>query len=193
MGLYITLEDVKVRLAKKVRFTENPDHDDDAMPVALAKRLINEAEGQVEQVLSQRYAAPFQTQAGQPFRCLPERPTKEILRTLCELKAVMRILETDFGSGTAVDGSKYMENLEKRYKAIVEELLERKEDDVKSYINWKRPPLPGLMLAAHNELTDDGYSGEVVHVTDGRGGYAADQVNDPSQSFWHATLDDMLE
>jgi len=72
MPLYITLEDVRLRLIGKVRFTTNP-LDENKMSETLANRLIDEAEGQVELDLSPRYAAPFQTVSGTAFSNLPER------------------------------------------------------------------------------------------------------------------------
>lgn len=191
MGLYISFEDLKVRVEGKVRFTEDPEADPDLMPVKLAKRLINEAEGQVELSLMQRYQIPFQTSLGEPFQSLPTRPTKELLRTLCELKAVSRVLETDFGQGTTVDAEKYKEKIDNRYKAIVKDLLERHKDDVTSYVNWVRPPLPGIMLAAHNEQ-DDGFDGYLVNTTGSRENFAAGQINDPSVTIWNVHDEDCI-
>ncbi len=188
MPLYTQFQAVRLRLVGKVSFSEDGD-DDNKMSVALAKRLMNEAEGQVEQDLSPRYAAPFQTECGAPFSQLPIRPTQEIIATLCELQSVIRILETDFGRGSAVDGDKYSKKLRERYTDIVEKrILALKED---SYQNWKFPPLPGLRLGDYNLKADDGYSGTLIHKTAGIGNYAAEQINDPGETFWNATWNDV--
>lgn len=191
MSLYIKFEDVRVRLLGKVRFTYD-ENEENMMSIALAKRLINEAEGDVEQDLSRRYAAPFQTIDGKPFQDLPARPTSEILRTLCELKAVVRILETDFGMGSAVDASKYSESIEKRYKAIIDkQLAERKFNGEERPGQWLYPPLPGVMLAPHNMEADDGFAGQILTTGDHYGDYPAAQINNPSQSFTNGTIDDI--
>lgn len=188
MGKYIGLEALKIRLAGKVRFTEDPDNQPDRMPVSLANRLISEAEGHVEYDLSPRYEAPFQTDAGLAFDKLPDRPTKETLRTMCELQAVLRVLETDFGSGSAVNAKAYTESLEKRYGKMVERILEKRKEHSQV---WKYPPLPCLRLAYFNEAGDTGYTGQVIvtNVT-GDGGYPAKQINDPSEDFLNGRLDE---
>lgn len=189
MGQYILFEDVRLRLIGKVRFTED-DSDENKMQITLADRLINEAEGQVEQDLSPRYAAPFQTDSGASFDSLPDRPTKEILKTLCELKAVMRILETDFGTGTAVDGEKYIRRIEARYDKIINERLLAKVDGAKDQRQWAFPPLPGLKKNWFNTQADDGYAGMVLVTSQGDGAYPSKQINDPSETFWSGMLDD---
>lgn len=188
MGLYITEDDVIVRLVGKVRFTDDPD-DENQMPFSLLRRLINEAEGQVEYDLSQRYEAPFQTIDGAAFSNLPERPTKEILRTLCELNAVMRVLETDFGKGTIVNGDAYAEKVEQRYHKILDRIMKRKRND--EMMGWQFPPLSGLKLSYFNTEADDGYAGMVLLTSRGDGDYPASQINDPSQSYVNASLDDL--
>ena len=179
MGLYISLEDVRLRLIGKVRFTDS-ETDENKMPETLANRLIAEAEGQVEYDLSPRYLAPFQTDAGESFAKLPERPTKNFLRTMCELMACIRILETDFGSGTAIDGEKYAEKLRARYDMMVRDLLLRKTDGGTEALGFARPPLTGLKLNYMNELADDGFMGSVLVTSRGDGAYPAIQINDPS-------------
>lgn len=185
MGLYVTFEQVRLRLVGKVRFTED-EGEENLMHVTLAGRLINEAEGQVEQDLSPRYAAPFVTDAGAPFAQLHDRPTKEILRTLCELQACMRILETDFGSGSAANGEKYMAALKKRYDEVTERLLSKRKDGAVTGQGFMYPPLPGLKLNYMNEKADDGYMGTVI-VASGSPlpGYASGQINDPAETFWN--------
>lgn len=190
MALYIEFEDVRLRLVGKVRFTDDPETDENKMPEALAERLIDEAEGQVEQDLSPRYAAPFVETTAGTFAALPDRPTKNILRTLCELKACIRILETDFGSGTAIDAAKYIKSLEDRYKSIINEnILAKFDDEYKSSRQWKFPPLPGLKKNWFNKQADDGYVGVGPLVTsDSSGDYAEGQINDPSQDFFNGRI-----
>jgi len=185
MPQYITFEDVRLRLIGKVQFTTDVN-DDNKMLQALAERLIDEAEGVVEYDLSPRYYAPFQTDAEAPFADLSLNPTKQILKTLCELKAVERILETDFGSGTAVQGDKYMKSVADRYKTMTENLLAKKKDGATDSQGWKYPPLPGLRLNYMNTAADDGYMGSVI-VANGSDsqGYARGQVNDPAFNFWN--------
>lgn len=181
MPLYCRLQQVKLRLIGKVLFTEN-DEDENAMSVSLALRLMNEAEGQVEQDLSPRYMAPFQTVNGGSFSQLPERPTQEIIRTLCELQSVIRILETNFGSGSVVNAEKYTRTINKRYQDIIDKRILPMVED--SYNTWKFPPLPGLMLNYFNRAADDGYKGTLIQVSDGVGAYAAEQINQPGTSYW---------
>lgn len=154
---------------------------------ALAERLIDEAEGMVELDLSPRYFAPFVGDGeGGTYASVPSRPTSEVIRTLCELKACIRILETDFGSGTAVNGDKYKEGLEKRYKEMVERLLAKRKDGSAESQGWMYPPLPGLKLNYMGELSDDGFFGRVLIASGSPSqGYAAGQVNDPGLTFWN--------
>lgn len=188
MGRYIKFEAVRLRLVGKVRFTDNPN-EENKMSRSLADRLINEAESQVEQDLSPRYSSPFQTQEDQDFNKLPERPTREILTTLCELKSVIRVLETDFGAGTAVDADKYIGRLEARYKKIVEEKVLAKVENAGDSRQWAFPPLPGLKLNWFNTQADDGYAGMVYVTSQGDGDYPSKQINDPSETFWNSELD----
>lgn len=184
-ALYITFEAVRVRLIGKVKFTEDED-DENKMHVDLALRLIEEAEGAVEQALSPRYLAPFQGDGEGAFSGLPDRPTSEILRTLCELQSVIRILETDFGSGTAVQGDKYRESIQKRYDKMVEDLLAKRKDGGVESQGWRYPPLPGLALNYQNTEADDGYMGTVIVANGSESqGYARGQINDPSNSYWN--------
>ena len=187
MGLYCKFQQVKLRLIGKVRFTEN-EEDGNLMPIALANRLISEAEGQVEMDLSPRYMAPFQTIEGAPYSSLPVRPTQEVIRTLAELQSVIRILETDFGSGTPVDGENYAKKLRERYKEILDNILALKDG---SYQTWKLPPLPGLRLNWNNMACDDGYAGTAYNTSEGVGDYAAQQINQPSANWWNVSWSDV--
>lgn len=186
--LYTKVNDVKLRLAGKVRFTDDPDTEPDKMPNALLKRLISEAEGDVEHDLSPRYIAPFQTIDGTAFSNLPERPTRDVIRTLAELKSVVRVLETDFGSGTAVNGDNYAESTQKRYDKMIGKLLEKRPG---SFNQWAYPPLPSLRLNYMNEPADDGYAGRILVTSQGDGGFPAKQINDPSENFWNGDVDDL--
>lgn len=156
----------------------------------LANRLIEEAEGQVEMDLSPRYYAPFQTDDGGAFSTLPDRPTKNILRTLVELMSCIRILETDFGTGTIVDAEPYIEKIRARYDSIVRDLLVRKTDGGQESQGFAKPPLPSLKLNYMNESADDGFMGSVLVTTQGDGSYPQKQINDPSENFWNGSLDD---
>lgn len=199
MGAYISQTEVLVRLAGKVRVTDNPDAEPNRLPLLLLNRLIVEAESQVEQDLSTRYAAPFVTVDGGAFSQLPERPTRFILKTLCELMAVLRVLETDFGRGSGIDGSKYGENLMKRYNRMVfgdpdlkiAGLVSIREN---SFNTFSTPPLPRLMSNYQVAKADTGFAGYVTH-TGGRGnpGFPSEQINDPGENFWsgfvHSDID----
>lgn len=192
MPLYTRFEQVRLRVIGKVRFAEGAEEDDEnLMPIGLAKRLMNEAEGQVEQDLAPRYLAPFQTCDGLPFSQLPQRPTQEIIATLCELLSVCRLLETDFGRGTTTNADKYIEKLQARYNDIIKNrILALKAD---SYQNWRFPPLPGLRLSPFNATCDDGYSGTpMVYSPSGESdSFPSARMNDPSHSYWNITLEDL--
>lgn len=186
MGLYVNDFEVKDRLRGKVRFTDDPN-DENLMSTRLLRRLIIEAEGQVEHDLSPRYGAPFQTHDGQAFQFLPERPTKELIRTLVELKSVLRVLETDFGTGGVIEGESYMKRTEDRYKSIIKQLLDRRDMDQNQ---WLYPPLPGLRLNDHNTEADDGLRGLVINTNEEEY-YAGGQVNDPSKTWFNVTWDEI--
>ena len=127
MALYTRYTEVVKRLQGKVEIVEQSD-DDNAMTVDLVNRLINESEGIVEFDLSPRYAAPFQTHSGQSFINLPERPTKEIIRSLCEIKSVVHILVYDFGMGGATDSEEYIKQLKAEYKEIHDKLIKSRQN-----------------------------------------------------------------
>lgn len=186
MGIYIREIDVEDRVRGKVRFTDDPDSED-KMSRRLLRRLIAEAEGQVELDLSPRYAAPFQTRDGQPFSSLPERPTKEYIRTMCELQAVLRVLETDFGTG-AINSEDYVKKTQERYTSMVDRLIKLRMDDYQN--QWLYPPLPSLRLNTHNTEADDGFRGMVINTSEGID-YASQQINDPSLTWWNVSWDDI--
>lgn len=187
MGRYINSDAVIIRLRGKVKVTENPDENPDRLPLILLNRLINEAEGQVEWDLSTRYAAPFQGMNGESFGSVPDRPTREILRTLCELLAVIRVLETDFGRGSVIDASKYSESTQARYTKMVDSLIELRQG---TFNTFRRPPLPGLKPNYMVSACDNGFAGYVTRTDDtGQGGFPALQINDPQETFWNGFID----
>jgi hypothetical protein len=190
VGQYINTDDVVIRLIGKVEFTSDLN-DVNRMQTTLLARLISESEGHVEYDLSPRYATPFTTIGGHPFKgFLRDRPTNDLIRTMCELQAVIRVLETDFGRGTVVDSDKYAERLEKRYEKMLERLLRRKggnSGDIQT--GWSYPPLPNLALSYFNTEADDGYSGQVLVTSSGLGSFPLTRINDPSENFFNADLD----
>jgi hypothetical protein len=193
MPLYTRFEQVRLRVIGKIRFAPEGEEEENEnlMPISLAKRLMNEAEGQVEQDLSPRYFAPFQTPEGQPFSQLPIRPTQEVIATLCELQSVIRLLETDFGRGSVVNADKYSEALRVRYDAIIKNrILARKAE---SYQNWAFPPLPGMRLQPFNSTCDDGYSGTpmVVQPSGNSASFPSQRMNDPRDTYWNIGWDDI--
>lgn len=187
MGLYIQNADVEIRLVGKVRFTDN-DEEENKMSRRFLARLINEAEGQVELDLSPRYEVPFQTADGRGFMFLPDRPTRNILRTLCEVQSVSLVLDTDFGRGSVVDADKYCEALRKRYKQILADLLAKKqfEGDAQAGLGWAKPPMTNLMLSYFNTEADDGFAGMVLNSSRTHGYYTEEQINNPAESFWNS-------
>jgi hypothetical protein len=181
MGLYISIQEVKVRLIGKVSFDDSGS-DDNTLPTQLAQTLINQAEGDVELDLSQRYQAPFQTDSGQPFNQLPLRPTRLVIKTMCLNKACLYILDTDFGRGSAVSGEEYVKGLSKQYDRLLERCTSIFEDDFRQ---WKYPPLPSLMLTPSNAASDDGFAGQIYVTGSREGAYAGNNVNDPGHNFWN--------
>jgi hypothetical protein len=195
VGRYINSEAVIVRLRGKVKVTSNPEQEPDRLPLLLLNRLINEAEGNVEQDLSTRYEAPFATQSDGPFASLPERPTKEILRTLCELLSVVRVLETDFGRGSGLDGMKYAQNCQDRYDKMLWGDSEKKRPGLlsireNSYNVFITPPLPGLKSNYQVSQADNGFVGFFGRTdsVDSMGDYALEQINNPGENFWNGHI-----
>lgn len=189
MGLYVSQEEIKLRVYGKIRFTEDLDNPEnqDKMPIALLRKLIDEAEGQVEADLLIRYSAPFQTVDGQAFDKLP-RPTRSYLRTMCELMAIVRLMETDFGRATGTAGEEFAKMSQKRYDAMLKTLVEVKDGSFNIFV---RPPLEGLMLGYHNEEADHGFRGRVLTVnTTADGDYPSKQINDPSEDFVNGVIDE---
>ena len=188
MGKYANDNDVLLRLQGKVRVTDDPEGDEGLMTSTLFRRLETEAESQLEFDLSERYAAPFAAVGGAAYETLPDSPTKNTIRRLATLLTVVYVLDTDFGRGTIVDGDKYKESQQKQYDKIIERLLEKRDVGGPTG-QWRYPPLPGLQLAAHNEVADDGFYGSVLVTTQGDGDYPKKQINDPSETFFGGKID----
>lgn len=188
MARYINRADIKVRLEGKVKF-DPTGADPSKMSDALLDRLISEAESQVELDLSPRYEVGFKGICDESFTTLPTM-TRDMIRTLCELQSVIRVLETDFGRGTSVDGERYSKPLGDRYKDYIEnKLLKKKmakEDDESG--QWKYPPLPNLKLAYFNTEADDGYMGMVINTSRGIGSYPIEQINSPGENWWTGVI-----
>jgi hypothetical protein len=106
------------------------------------------------------------------------------------MQSVIRVLEIDFGRGSAVDGAKYIERMQDRYKSVVDEkLLKKKDIQGHESQQWKYPPL-ALKLNYFNTEADDGYMGQVLNTTTTVPQYAQFQINDPSESWWNGIFDD---
>jgi hypothetical protein len=188
VGLYTRQNRVVSLLEGKIRFTSDVS-DENKFSFTLLKTLIDQAESDVELDLSPRYAAPFQTDQGQPFSQLPLRPTQNYIMTLCELMSCIRVLETDFGRAMLDGGDKYAKVQQDRYKAMLDRLTERRKVSGEETLQWKYPPLPGLMLSYMNDQGDDGFAGRVYVTSDGRGDYPSSQINSPSENFWTGEID----
>jgi len=186
MGRYISYEEIRVRTLGKVKYTTS-ELDENKMHVDLANALINEGEVQVELDLSPRYEAPFQGLNGEAFSTLPT-PTKLLIKALCELQGVMKILDTDFGRGTVAGAEKYYETLEKRYDRIIKQTMEYRGGEYGN--GWKYPPLPGLKLMWGNAQGDSGFVGEVLVIgpSGDSDSFPSRRVNDPSKTFLYGEL-----
>lgn len=182
MPKYHTTEQVETRLLGKVKFTDS-DEEPNRMSRRLLRSLMDEAEGEVERSLSPRYAAPFVTDDGGAFRLLPGT-TQQVIQTACKLLSCVKVLETDFGRGTAVKGDNYKSEIEKRYKQIIDKELKRREDEQRFFY----PPLTSLKLSYQNDPGDTGFSGYISLTSRGVGDFPAAQINDPQETFWNGTL-----
>lgn len=181
--LYTTTKSVRVRLANKVQFQSDPDEClEGELSDELFLQLIRDAETSVEQDLRSRYAIPFRSVRQNSFVGLPDH-TQRAIRMVCDMKAVITVLTTDFGRGSHIDSSNYSQKLEDTYMAEVRKLLgQDMEGQTRERFRFS-PPLEDLMLAGTNAAADDGYKGKIL-VTGGRrqssGAYAENQINDPS-------------
>jgi hypothetical protein len=189
MGKYCAAEAVKVRVRGKVKFSAPGEVDENKMGLDLLNVLISEAESQLEIDLMDRYEIPFQTIAGEPFAKLPEN-TKVTLKNLAELLSMIRVLETDFGRGTSVNGDKYTEACQKRYNQVVAQLVQKRKVNGEETRQWERMPLNNLK-ASYNNQGDNGFRGRVhntstiTHQAD----YAAKQINSPGENIFNGIID----
>lgn len=184
MGKYIVEVDVERFTRGKVEYTDDPA-DLNRYERALLKQMIDEAEGEVEMDLMPRYDVPFKGRDEAPFSKLPDT-TKNVIRALCRLKATMKVLESRHGRGNAVDAGKYTDTLKLQYQNMLDDRILKKRDGAIDTMQWQYPPLPNLKVAYFN-TADDGFFGHVLSVNPSgeQGAYAAEQVNDPSSSFYN--------
>lgn len=185
--IYTTYQSVKVRLAGKVQFqSDGCEALDGEIPNELLGQQIVDAETAVEQELRGRYAIPFQSISKGTFASLPDH-SKRVIRILADLKAVMNILGTDFGSGTHVTADPYYKDTEKRYKLELKRALgqdaESEDSEQKRY--RKSPPLDDMKLANSNSKADDGYKGMLINTDrcSDSATYAEGQINNPSIGY----------
>jgi hypothetical protein len=186
--IYTTLDNVKVRLANKVQFQKNPDFTcDGELPNEFLEQLIVDAETMVEQDLRSRYSIPFQSITYKTFIGLPDH-TKRAIRTAVDYKAVIHVLETDFGRGTHVSADNYLSSQKKAYIAYISKLLGRDAIGANDKIDRFKysPPLEDLMLAYSNSKADDGIRGTIINTDASRNDvvdYAIEQIDNPSRSY----------
>lgn len=185
MAKYVRIDEIKKFLANKVRFAAAGDNDENKISKQFLDTLVNQAESQFEIDLMSRYLLPLQGPNG-TFAELPDS-TRYILIAAAEMLCVIRILETDFGRGTSVNGDKYTSALQKRYEGMVNQLTEIKKD---SYSTWLRPPLPELALAYCNQ-GDSGFRGKIHNTTtlSHEADYAYKQINSPGETLFDGWLD----
>lgn len=185
--LYTTLDSVKVRLTGKVQFESASGLLDGELPNALLVQLIVDAETEVEQDLRSRYAIPFRSQRTNQWADLPDH-SKRAIRIVVDFKAVLKILETDFGRGTHINAEGYEKDMKDRYEEQVMKLLGRDLIGDKSEVKRFKvsPPLDDMLLAKNNRAADDGYRGMIINTdasTHDAASYASDSVNNPSKSY----------
>jgi hypothetical protein len=183
---YTTVESVKVRLAGKVQFQQDPNEDQEGeLPDALLHQLIVDAETEVEQDLRGRYAIPFRSKTRGKFSELPDH-SKRAIRMAVDLKAVIMVLETDFGRGTHVSGEGYSKTQKEKYESTIKKLLGVQKNLDGQEVQKKTPPLEDMLLAACNSAADDGFKGMIINTdqsTDDSVTYAEEQINDPGHSY----------
>jgi len=183
---YTTVDSVKVRLAGKVQFQQDPNEiEPGELPDALLHQLIVDSETQVEQDLRSRYAIPFRSKTKNTFSALPDH-SKRAIRVAIDMRAVMMILQTDFGRGTHVSGDKYFESLGKSYEAYIKKLLGQDAEGEKRERFRFSPPLEDLLLAPSNREADDGYKGMIINTDQNVRDavtYAEQQINNPATSY----------
>lgn len=184
---YTTADSVKIRLVNKVQFQSKPDsYEEGEMPNQLLCQLIEDAEADVEMQLRGRYAIPLRSKNTNRFADLPSH-TRRVIRKVVDLKAVMLILETDFGRGTHVQAEGYVDTNAVNYKKEITLLLGK--DMIGAGPEHERfkisPPLEDLLLASHNREADDGYRGRIINTdaAPNASDYASEQINNPSQAY----------
>lgn len=161
---YTTADNVKSRLVNKVQFQRNSAVvEEGEMPDEFLTALIADAETEVEQDLRSRYAIPFQTRDDRPFKSLPEHSQRAI-RMAVELKAVMIILQTDFGRGTHVDADPYIQASSDHYENYIDKLLGKNKEGAERDRYRFGPPLDNVKLALNNKEADDGYRGMIINT-----------------------------
>lgn len=186
--LYTTVESVKVRLANKVQFQEDPNFvSQGELPNALLLQLISDAETEVEQDLRGRYAIPFRSISQGDYQSLPDH-TKRAIRAAIDLRAVVMILQTDFGSGTHISADAYIKSQSEHYEKYISKLLGRDQEasnDKRDRFRFS-PPLDDLELSPTNKEADDGFKGMIIN-TDANpydaASYAAQQINNPAKNY----------
>lgn len=184
---YTTVDSVKVRLANKVQFQSGSSPVEGEIPNDFLLQLILDAEVDVEMDLRARYKTPFQSITNGHFDKLPEH-TKRAIRKVVDHKAVMNVMQSDFGRGTAISGEGLDDKMSEKYEEEIMRLLgKEKIGEGQEHYRFKNsPPLDDLQLAKSNAEADDGYRGMIIN-TDGScnstSDYAREQINDPSRSY----------
>lgn len=192
--IYTTVDNVKVRLASKVQFQNDPSVVlDGELPNLLLSQLIVDAETEVEQDLRGRYAIPFQSKRTGQYVDLPDH-SQRALRVAVDLRSVIMVLETDFGRGTAVNADGYVKSAKEHYDEYINRLLGRDAEGKNDKIDRFRrvPPLDDVLLAPTNSKADDGYHGMILNSdqsTHGPETYARDQINNPAASYLNRRRD----
>lgn len=186
--IYTTFDSVKIRLANKIQFQQDPNNlISGELPNALLAQLIVDAETKVEQDLRARYAIPFQSKKTGQFTDLPDH-SQRALRTAIDYMCVIHIMQTDFGRGTHINADNYISETKDEYKLYIMRLLGRDQIGENNKIDrFKRtPPLEDLLLAPTNKKADDGYYGMIINTDASRHdpvSYALDEINNPSKSY----------
>jgi hypothetical protein len=183
--VYTTFDSVKVRLTGKIQFQEDCNQlQQGELPDALLAQLIGDAETAVEQDMRTRYMIPFQSKITGQWIDLPDH-SKRALRRAVDMRCVMEILRTDFGRGTHDDADDYYNGQTNEYKGYIKTLLGLDPEGKERKMFRFSPPLDGVQLARTN-LADDGYRGMIINTDTNHCGaesYAADQINNPSDSY----------
>jgi len=192
--IYTTVQSVKVRLLNKVQFQQSSEVLlDGELADDLLLQLIIDAETDVEKALRGRYAIPFRSITHNTFANLPNH-TQRAIRQAVDMKAVCKVLGTDFGSGTAVNGDNYRKTTMEDYEETIRELLgmppkDASDEQIRAMRTFTRPPLEDLLLAASNSKADDGYKG-MIQVSNPHGDprhgperFAADHINNPATAI----------